>query len=268
MPNPYAAVGLFFDGVDLQRADLSLFLEIAEGLGSMPELRGVDVDRPGLPGRKARNRIPDVLPIELVGWMKEPTLSDLAVARRELLEIFRPSKGPRTLQATLEDGTIISIPARVVGGGVQYGKEGRGGTRTITCGMEATDPPYWRGAEIVVVEAVAGSPEAFVLSHPGNERTHEIVFELTGPIENPRLTNTDLGVYVEALVTLGAGEILTIDGVAFTADIDGTTAIGSIRHSGARQWMLLEPGDNAMELTGSGIGGGTSLETRFRPAYI
>lgn len=265
MPNPYAAIALTYDGEDIQLADGSLFLEVREGLGRIPSLRGDDVPHPGLPGRRARNRIGDVLPLELTGWMKEPSLSDFAVARRYLAGLFRPSKGLRPLEATLEDGTVISIPARVTPDGIEYGTE-PSATRTVNVALEATDPPYWRGAEVVHVQAFGASPTDFALAVPGNERTHEVTFEIAGPVTNPRVTNLDSDIYVEALVTVAAGEILVIDGQAFTALLEGVTAIGSIRHSGSRQWMLLEPGTNSMRLTATTPGG--TVTSRFRPVYL
>lgn len=266
MPNPYAAVAASFDGEDLQHADFGLFLEIREGLGRIPGLRGDDVPHPGLPGRRARNRIPNVLPIELTGWMQEPTLSDFAIARRYLVSVFRPSKGPRSLLAVLEDGTVVSAMARAVPDGIEYGTE-PAGTRTLNVALEATDPPYWRGVEVAdLARAFAASPTNYTLTHPGNERTHEVIFEIAGPVSNPRITNLDSGIYVEALVSVGAGEILTIDGQAFTADIDGENSIGSIRHGGSRQWMLLEPGANSMRLTATTPGG--TVTSRFRPVYL
>ncbi len=266
MPNPYAAVGLTYDGEDVQLADGSLFLEVREGLGSYPSLRGSDVLRPGLPGRRARNRIGDVLGLELTGWIRGSTLAELADLRLLLAGLFRPTKGPRSLEATLENGTVISIPARSLPDGISYGDE-PSATRTVNVALEAADPPYWRGAEEEDLDrAFAASPTDFDLEHPGNEQTHEIVFEFTGPMENPRVTNLGSGIYVEALVALGAGEVLTIDGTNFTADIDGVSAIGSIRHSGSRKWMLLEPGTNSMRLTATTPGG--TVTSRFRPVYL
>lgn len=266
MPNPYAAIATTYDGVDLQEADASLFLEIREGLGRLSSLRGGDVPHPGLPGARARNRIADVLNLELTGWMKEATLSDFAVARRVLAGLFRPSKGLRSLTATLEDGTVISIPARAMPDGIDYGDE-PAGTRTVNVALEAMDPPYWRGVEVAdLARAFPASPTNYTLTNPGNERTHEITFEIAGPVTNPRVTALTSGIYVEALLVVPAGQTLVIDGRAFTALLNGVQAVGSIRHSGARQWMLLEPGANSMRLTATTPGG--TVTSRFRPVYI
>lgn len=266
MPNPYAAIGLTVDGEDVQRADFTRFLEIREGLSAIPTLRGSDVPHPGLPGQRARNRILNLLSIELTGWIQAPSLSQLAVERKDLLGLFRPSKGPVSLAATLENGVVISIPARVVDDGVTWGDE-PGATRKVNVAMEASDPPYWRAPEVAdLARAVAASPTDFILTNVGNERSHEISFEFVGPITNPRVENQTNGIYVEALVDVLTGESLIIDGKAFTALLEGVSAIGSIRHSGSRLWMLLEPGANSMRVTSTAPGG--TVTSRFRPVYL
>jgi hypothetical protein len=265
MPSAIAAIPLTVQGVDVQRADLSLFLEVAEGLGAGASVRGGDVLVPGLPGQRSRNRIQNVLSLELAGWIKAASLAAYRDLVQEVNLLFRPSRGPVELSATLEDGTVVTIPARAEFP-FSWGDE-VGPTRRVRIGLEATDPPYWRGAEVVdLSRAIASSPTDFVLANPGTERTHEIVLELVGPITNPRITNQTNGVYVELLVSVAGGQTAIIDGKAFTALRGATNDIGSIRHSGARQWMLLEPGNNSIRVTRT-AGTGT-LTTRFRPVYL
>ena len=184
MPSAIAAIPITVQGVDVQRADLSLFLEIAEGLGAGASVRGGDVLVPGLPGRRSRNRIQEVLALELAGWIKAASLSAYRDIVQELNLLFRPSRGPVELSATLEDGTVVTIPARAEFP-FSWGDE-TGATKRVRIGLEATDPPYWRGVEVVdSARAISASPTDFVLANPGTERTHEIVLELVGPITNP-----------------------------------------------------------------------------------
>ena len=102
MPSAIAAIPLTVQGVDVQRSDLSLFLEVAEGLGAGASVRGGDVLVPGLPGRRSRNRLADVLALELAGWIKAASLSAYRDLVQELNLLFRPSRGPVELSATLE----------------------------------------------------------------------------------------------------------------------------------------------------------------------
>jgi hypothetical protein len=69
MSSPLAVIGLTFDGTDVQRSDLGIFLELVRGLGEPPEVRGVDVVIPARSGRYVRNRVADRLVIELRGYV-------------------------------------------------------------------------------------------------------------------------------------------------------------------------------------------------------
>lgn len=67
MSNPVATIGLTYGGTDIQQNPIGIFLEIVRGLSESPSVRGTDTIVPALAGRIARNRMSDVLRIELVG---------------------------------------------------------------------------------------------------------------------------------------------------------------------------------------------------------
>lgn len=120
MTSPLAAVGLTFDGVDLQLDDLTIFLEITRGLAEPPSVRGVDVIVPGLPGTIEANRINHTLSILLEGFVRaDPdatTLADaqasFAATRAAVRTLFATNRERALLVATLEDGSVVSISAR------------------------------------------------------------------------------------------------------------------------------------------------------------
>lgn len=266
MPNPVALVGLAYRGVDLQRADFSLFLEITEGLSRGVETRGDDWTVGGRPGRLALGRVPDRLVIGLQGWVQGSDKAAYRALRRELDLLLRPSLPPGPLVATLEDGVVLTTQARGVNPPIQEGN-GDARTREITVDLEAVEPPYWLGVEVVdAVRAIAASPTDFTMVHPGTERSHRFTATFDGPISNPRITNLTTDTYVEVLVDVAAGEILVVDGLAFTAEVDGDSVIGSVRHSGARQWLLFDPGDNDLRVTATAPGG--TLTTSLEPVYL
>jgi hypothetical protein len=115
-----AAIGLTYDGVDLQTSDLQIFLEVAQGLGEVPSVRGTDIIVPGLAGRIEGTRVRDVLPIELRGHVRaDPAQtttsgarSSFATNRAAVRSLFAPDRMRADLVATLEDGTVLSISAR------------------------------------------------------------------------------------------------------------------------------------------------------------
>lgn len=126
--------------------------------------------------------------------------------------------------------------------------------------------PYWYGADVEVGEEIAASPTDIELEHPGTAYGHRLVLDFTGPITNPRVEDVETGYYVEALLAVPAGEHLIIDTEAFTVQLDGANAIGSMRHSGGFAWQRIQPGTNTLRVTRTG--GTGSLAATFRPPYI
>jgi hypothetical protein len=120
MTSAIGAVGLTFDGTDLQPSDLSVFLQIVHGLNETPSVRGVDVVVPALAGRVEANRVNDVLPIVLEGFCRaDPSTTTTEDAResyrtnqRALRTLFASNRERADLVATLEDGSELVISAR------------------------------------------------------------------------------------------------------------------------------------------------------------
>ena len=265
MPNPDSVIALTYKGTDLQTLDHRIFLEVAEGLSNLPELRGDDYRVGGRPGADVRVRLPDLLGIMLLGWTKNPSWAAYRATILELQRLFRPQAGPGALVATLESGVVVTAQARALA--LVPSPEDPGPTKRLSVTMEAVDPPYWLGANVTdAARAIAASPTNWTMVHPGTEQTHRATFTFTGPITNPRVTNLENGVYVEWLGSVPGGAVLVIDCLAFTATLDGENVVGSIRHSGAREWMVLLPGDNDLRVTASTPGG--TLTTTFEPPYL
>lgn len=265
MPNPASVIGLTYKGTDLQTADHRIFLEVAEGLGNLPELRGGDFTVGGMPGKRALNRLPDSLGLMLVGWTKNATWQAYRTTILELQRLFRPLAGPGPLVATLEDGTVLTAQARALS--MLPSPDDPGATKRLAVTMDATEPPYWLGATVLdMARAIAASPTDFTVTHPGTEQSHRLTFTFHGPVTNPRVTNLENDWYVEWLGAVGAGETLVIDCLAFTATLDGENVVGNLRHSGGRQWLVLLPGDNDLRLTATATGG--TLDTTFEPPYL
>jgi len=124
MTSPIATIALTFDGIDLQRSDLQVFLEIVHGLNETPSVRGTDTIVPGLAGRIEGNRINDVLPITLEGLVRaDPTTTTTSAAiasfrdnMQSIRTLFASNRARANLVATLEDGTTATISARPLPG--------------------------------------------------------------------------------------------------------------------------------------------------------
>lgn len=264
MPNPASLISTTYKGVDLQEADWSIFLEVASGLTLIPEMRGADVVVAGAPGRRVRSRQPDVLPISLEGRIKGTDGSDYREIVHTLQALFRPRGGPGPLSVVLEDTVALTANARALSllVGPRIGMSSR-----VSVELEAVQPPYWLGETITDTEDLDTGVVDFTIDHPGTEEGHLTIWTIEGPITNPRILNQRNDIYVEFLGTVGDGETLIIDTGKYTALLDAVNVIGSIRHSGARQWMVIEPGENDIRVTGSSVSTG-SLEYEFEPPYL
>lgn len=246
------------------------------GLDSHPDVRGDDVPVPNLPGRRPLPRVDEARLLAYALWITDMDENGGLAATEALrdaqyranLELLQSRLGNRAeqlaIQRILEDGRTLTA------NGWSLGLEElehpvRKELKGATARFQLPDP-YFYGSDLVdAARAIAASPTDWTLTHPGTARGHRLVFDFTGPIANPRVTNLTTGWYVEALVTVAAGKRLIIDTAAFTATNDGATAIGSIRHSGGFAWMAIDPGDNAMRATATSPGG--TLTTTFEPPY-
>lgn len=120
MSNDAAVIGLTFDGVDIQRLDFSLFLEVVKGLNEGARVRGIDTVVPALGGRIARNRVSDGFIIGLEGYVSGNGTGEtqqrkrFADRRAEVRALFDPTAAPVELVAELEDGTTLTCLARTL----------------------------------------------------------------------------------------------------------------------------------------------------------
>jgi hypothetical protein len=139
---------LTYGGVDLQRSDLSLHLDISEGLNDGLRVRGKDTVVPSLAGNMPRNRVADVRDIRLTGWAQGGGATEVErlaawqALRDELEELFTTVGEAVDRIQTLE-GIALD-----------------GSTRSIDC---ATEVVLWTPSEafaagVIAVQLVATTP--------------------------------------------------------------------------------------------------------------
>lgn len=272
MPDPLLAVNYTWYGYDLTPVDRTRRIQVVEGLRSGPPLRGSDVTIGGLPGADAMPREADILPLLLAGSVEasgvDPTarVDAFEAIVRELQRQLRPSRGPGPLVATFRDGLVLTTQAYPVDQ-IAWGEQPLP-ARKLTI-RAASAEGYWFGPVVVdAARPIPASPTAFVLAHPGTEVGHDVVLDFLGPITNPRVTNLTTGTYVEFLGAVAATQRLVLDGADFTALNNGLNAIGSVRYSGDPRWLLIAPGNNNLQVTGSAMTAATRLDLTFRPPYL
>jgi hypothetical protein len=246
--------------------DLSTYAVLVRDIGDaedLPALRGDDVAVPYLPGRIWTPKLPDSKRLSLAllirdedaaGALTEPTPQRQAQVNLDALRTLFARPGRRSLVHILPDGTSRTAEAECVSFQVS---ESRGRRQAFLAVVDfLLADPFFYGADVVdAARSIPASPTDFTFIHPGTVRTNKVTFDFTGPIANPRITQQTTGIYVECLVTVGAGLHLVIDCERFTATNDGLNAVGSIRHSGDFRWMLIEPGSQTLRVTATSPGG-------------
>jgi len=264
-----------FRGVDLSTFAYAVKSADAEGL---PNLRGNNVVVPSVDGERFARKRPGAKRIPLAMWVfptaadgtvVEPTEREQARANLDALLAILGDRSQGTLVRTMPDGSTRSALAEVVDiGSVQDQHDHQ--LIGLVADFELADP-YLYGADVIdAARAIPASPTDFALINPGSASGNRLVLDFTGPIANPRIANLTLdpggSFYVECLVTVAPGAHLVIDCGAWTADNAGVNAIGSIRHSGAFEFLRLAPGSNSLRVTATSPGG--TLTTTFTPPYI
>jgi hypothetical protein len=89
----------------------------------------------------------------------------------------------------------------------------------------------------------------------------------TGGAVNPVLTNTDLAVSFTYTGTIAVSDTVTFDTGAGTATHSGSGDVTtSVTHSGDRSWMVLNPGNNTLELTMTSGAGSVTFD--YNPPFL
>jgi hypothetical protein len=112
---------LTLDGTSIQQSTIGIHLEITRGINEIPVHRGEDDTVPSRPGRVAYPFAPDVLPLELEGFVlgtgdtveaQQSAFRQYVIGLRTLLETA--AANPKVLAGVLEDGSTASINVRVI----------------------------------------------------------------------------------------------------------------------------------------------------------
>lgn len=248
------------------------------GPDALPVLRGENAAYAGLPGRRRLGKLEDERRIALGLWVTSldadgdltaPTNREQARSNLDALKaVLGVRHAAQSLQRTMPDGSVRTALAECVAID-QIEDPASGEVYALVADFLLADP-FMYGPDVVVVQAIGGSPTDFDLVSPGNRRGSSLLIDFTGPISNPRLANLTIDPggdhYVELLVAVASGDHAIIDVARFLAENDGVNAIGSIRHSGSLPFLEIDPGTNSLRVTSSSPGG--SVELTYSPPYI
>lgn len=199
----------------------------------------------------------------------EPILAGLTVDEQldTLLKVLHT--GQQWLKVKMTDGSsrqalakCIKLPRPRVHGSLHF--------LDLSAEFELQDPYWYAIAQTVETFAgVGASPYNFNTSNiPGTAPVKKLQVTIKNAITNPRLTNNTNGFWCQWTGALGGGDVLIFDTAAMTvtknaADVYGAVTLGATQIG----FMRLEPGVNAMTLTGTGLSA-VEVDLTYRPTYF
>ena len=112
---------------------------------------------------------------------------------------------------------------------------------------------------------VTSTPFVWTHANKGSAPSTAMVITLEGPLSNPIIRNQNNDVWLQYLGTIASGEAVVLDTRYFTCLQGDENMISIVKHGGDAYWMILEAGNNSMELESDTIGGRVKLE--YYPAF-
>ena len=85
-------------------------------------------------------------------------------------------------------------------------------------------------------------------------------------VVNPILRNRNNDVWIQYVGTIPDGKSVVLDTKHFTCLQDADNMISIVKHGGDAYWMILDAGNNSMELETDMTGGNATLE--YYPAFF
>lgn len=241
-----------------------------------PPLRGEDVLIPYRPGRTWVPKEADSRTITLEMWVQGslpngsvpsgPQKLEFQNNLRILRNLFWDPKRQITLTKRWDIGgavMVASAKASFAGGFIpsMHGSS----HASFSVELYLADP-YFYGPEITHNFNNGAASQAQIIFIQGDEATTAVKVQFYGDRSSPKMTNSKNGEFVELAETLTGGSVL-IDVDAFTAKSGGTNHIRYVRSAltDSKHWMVLEPGQQTLTLSGTGTGNAT---LRYRPRWL
>ena len=99
----------------------------------------------------------------------------------------------------------------------------------------------------------------------GDVPIYPIGITVHGPINNPTITNSSTGDYIQVNTNVGAGNVLRIayDKDEVSVELDGV----SVLNVTSGTFFKLQSGNNEIQMTGSSIGTGAYVEVAYRDGW-
>lgn len=256
-----------------------------DGLDITPDMKGDDVDvgqRHGVipitnyfqAGQKAVSMI-----VKTADPATGVVPSDINLQRQNfdknldsLLKIFYRRK-LLTVVRTLSDGTQRTAQCKCIQG-VQPTTLGLASAQ-VTFGL-LLPYSFWRDVNNVVQNlavAASGNQIRFNSFDSATAPMADLVYQVNGPITNPKITDMETGAWVQYVgAAIATGQSLSFDAGAMTIAGAGGFApvLANASHGGDPRWLTMVPSVDGciLKVEGAGLGAGTSLTVTGKRAFL
>ena len=233
-----------------------------EGIG-IPKFRGSDLRVPFQHGNRWIKKRFDSRKVVLSMWIKGADRADLDHNIDAFLTaIGKP--GLHTLSRTLRSGETRLAQAEICAD-IQFVRKNPGYAK-FALELELPDPFFYGTEKTADVRMVSTSPIIWTHTNDGSAPATAIVITLEGPLSNPILKNRNNGIWIQYVGTIASGKEVVLDTKYYTCLQGDQNMISIVKHGGDAYWMILDAGDNNLELETETIGGRITLS--YYPAFF
>jgi len=250
-----------FNGTDLTSQEKWDIEEVLEGIG-IPKYRGNDLQVPFQHGKRWIKKRFDRRKVVLSMWIKGTSRADLDANIDAFLKAVG-NPGLHTLRRTMRNGEIREAQAELCSE-INFVRKNPGYAK-FALELELADPFFYGMVKSTAVKMITSNPFEWTHANEGSAPATAMVITLEGPLSNPIIKNQNNGVWIQYLGTIASGESVVLDTKYYTCLQGDSNLISIVRHGGDSYWMILEAGNNIMELKTDTIGGRISLE--YYPAF-
>ena len=234
---------------------------VIEGIG-IPKFRGKDLQVPFQHGNRWLKKRFDSRKVVLSMWIKGTDRADLD----DNIDVFLKAIGKpglHTLNRTLRSGETRLAQAEVCSE-IHFVRKNPGYAK-FALELELPDPFFYATDQATEAKAVVSSPITWTHLNTGSAPATNMVITLEGPLSNPVLRNKNSGIWIQYVGTILSGESVILDAKYYTCLQGDQNMISIVKHGGDAFWMILDAGDNSMELETETIGG--SISIAYYPAF-
>ena len=235
---------------------------VIEGIG-IPKFRGNDLRVPFQHGNRWIKKRFDSRKVMLSMWIKGTDRADLDDHIDAFLTAIG-NPGLHTLSRTLRSGETRLTQAELCAD-IHFVRKNPGYAK-FALELELPDPFFYATGQTTDEKTIISSPFTWTHVNAGTAPATSMVITLEGPLSNPILRNQNNGVWIQYVGTIASGESVTLDTKYFTCLQGDQNMISIVKHGGDACWMILDAGNNSMELETETIGGQVTIE--YYPAFF